>query len=136
MVGQLRGPGDRRGAAAGISEHNRTTASPPTWENAVARHDATYAAVCSPSYAPWSPSPRVPADDPSLTHPTGRLPGASRSSPSTPIPTTRSLLTGGTLARAAAEGHRVVLVTATCGERGLAGAATAPAPSWPAPEPS
>jgi LmbE family N-acetylglucosaminyl deacetylase len=29
---------------------------------------------------------------------------------------------GGTLARAAAEGHRVVLVTATCGERGLAGA--------------
>ena len=31
------------------------------------------------------------------------------------------LLTGGLLARAAAEGHRVVLVTATAGERGLAG---------------
>jgi LmbE family N-acetylglucosaminyl deacetylase len=31
------------------------------------------------------------------------------------------LLTGGTLAKAAAAGHRVVLVTATCGEQGLAG---------------
>ena len=30
------------------------------------------------------------------------------------------LLTGGTLARAAAEGHRVVLVTATAGGAGLA----------------
>ncbi len=38
-------------------------------------------------------------------------------------PDDESLLTGGTLARAAAEGHRVVLVTATDGERGLAGAA-------------
>lgn len=37
-------------------------------------------------------------------------------------PDDESLLTGGTLARAAAEGHRVVLVTATDGERGLAGA--------------
>lgn len=37
-------------------------------------------------------------------------------------PDDESLLTGGTLARAAAEGHRVVLVVATCGERGLAGA--------------
>jgi len=37
-------------------------------------------------------------------------------------PDDESLLTGGTLARAAAEGHRVVLVTATGGERGLAGA--------------
>ena len=36
-------------------------------------------------------------------------------------PDDESLLTGGTLARAAAEGHRVVLVVATCGERGLAG---------------
>ena len=36
-------------------------------------------------------------------------------------PDDESLLTGGTLARVAAEGHRVVLVTATCGERGLAG---------------
>jgi LmbE family N-acetylglucosaminyl deacetylase len=36
-------------------------------------------------------------------------------------PDDESLLTGGTLAKAAAEGHRVVLVTATCGERGLAG---------------
>ncbi len=36
-------------------------------------------------------------------------------------PDDESLLTGGTLARAAAEGHRVVLVTATSGERGLAG---------------
>jgi LmbE family N-acetylglucosaminyl deacetylase len=35
-------------------------------------------------------------------------------------PDDESLLTGGTLAKAAAEGHRVVLVTATCGERGLA----------------
>ena len=34
-------------------------------------------------------------------------------------PDDESLLTGGTLARAAAEGHRVVLVTATAGERGL-----------------
>ncbi|MDQ6641107.1 MAG: PIG-L family deacetylase [Actinomycetota bacterium] len=37
-------------------------------------------------------------------------------------PDDEALLTGGTLARAAAEGHRVVLVTATSGERGLAGA--------------
>jgi LmbE family N-acetylglucosaminyl deacetylase len=36
-------------------------------------------------------------------------------------PDDEALLTGGTLARAAAEGHRVVLVTATSGERGLAG---------------
>jgi LmbE family N-acetylglucosaminyl deacetylase len=36
-------------------------------------------------------------------------------------PDDESLLTGGTLAKAAAEGHRVVLVTATAGERGLAG---------------
>lgn len=37
-------------------------------------------------------------------------------------PDDEALLTGGTLARAAAEGHRVVLVTATRGELGLAGA--------------
>ena len=36
-------------------------------------------------------------------------------------PDDETLLTGGTLARAAAQGHRVVLVTATDGERGLAG---------------
>lgn len=36
-------------------------------------------------------------------------------------PDDESLLTGGTLAQASAEGHRVVLVTATDGERGLAG---------------
>lgn len=36
-------------------------------------------------------------------------------------PDDEALLTGGTLARAAADGHRVVLVTATVGERGLAG---------------
>ncbi len=36
-------------------------------------------------------------------------------------PDDESWLTGGTLARAASEGHRVVLVTATDGERGLAG---------------
>jgi LmbE family N-acetylglucosaminyl deacetylase len=35
-------------------------------------------------------------------------------------PDDESFLTGGTLARAAAEGHRVVLVTATAGGRGLA----------------
>jgi LmbE family N-acetylglucosaminyl deacetylase len=35
-------------------------------------------------------------------------------------PDDESLLTGGTLARCAAVGHRVVLVTATSGERGLA----------------
>ncbi|MCW2780890.1 MAG: LmbE family protein [Marmoricola sp.] len=35
-------------------------------------------------------------------------------------PDDESLLTGGTLARATAEGHRVVLVTATAGEAGLA----------------
>ncbi|MDR1999485.1 MAG: PIG-L family deacetylase [Frankiaceae bacterium] len=36
-------------------------------------------------------------------------------------PDDETLLTGGTLARAAAEGHRVVLVVATDGEAGLAG---------------
>lgn len=36
-------------------------------------------------------------------------------------PDDEALLTGGTLAKAAAQGHRVVLVTATGGERGLAG---------------
>jgi LmbE family N-acetylglucosaminyl deacetylase len=36
-------------------------------------------------------------------------------------PDDEALLTGGTLAQAAAQGHRVVLVTATCGELGLAG---------------
>lgn len=36
-------------------------------------------------------------------------------------PDDEALLTGGTLAKAAAEGHRVVLVTATPGEKGLAG---------------
>jgi LmbE family N-acetylglucosaminyl deacetylase len=36
-------------------------------------------------------------------------------------PDDEALLTGGLLARAVAEGHRVVLVTATAGERGLAG---------------
>ena len=35
-------------------------------------------------------------------------------------PDDEALLTGGTLARVAAEGHRVVLVTATAGEQGLA----------------
>jgi LmbE family N-acetylglucosaminyl deacetylase len=35
-------------------------------------------------------------------------------------PDDEALLTGGTLARAASEGHRVVLVTATAGEAGLA----------------
>jgi LmbE family N-acetylglucosaminyl deacetylase len=40
-------------------------------------------------------------------------------------PDDEALLTGGTLARAAAEGHRVVLVVATAGEAGLTG--TAPA---------
>jgi LmbE family N-acetylglucosaminyl deacetylase len=37
-------------------------------------------------------------------------------------PDDEALLTGGTLARAAAEGHRVVLVVATAGEAGLTGA--------------
>ena len=36
-------------------------------------------------------------------------------------PDDEALLTGGTLAKVAAQGHRVVLVTATCGELGLAG---------------
>jgi len=36
-------------------------------------------------------------------------------------PDDEALLTGGTIARAAAEGHRVVLVVATAGERGLTG---------------
>jgi LmbE family N-acetylglucosaminyl deacetylase len=35
-------------------------------------------------------------------------------------PDDEALMTGGTMARLAAEGHRVVLVTATAGERGLA----------------
>ena len=40
-------------------------------------------------------------------------------------PDDEALFTGGTLARLAAEGHRVVVVTATAGERGLAAAAPA-----------
>ena len=43
-------------------------------------------------------------------------------------PDDESLLTGGTLARSSAEGHRVVLVVATDGERGLAGAADGTGP--------
>lgn len=39
-------------------------------------------------------------------------------------PDDETLLTGGTLARAAAEGHRVVLVTATLGEAGLSAGGT------------
>jgi LmbE family N-acetylglucosaminyl deacetylase len=39
-------------------------------------------------------------------------------------PDDETLFTGGTLARAAAQGHRTVLVTATLGERGLTGDAT------------
>ncbi|MEV6924462.1 PIG-L family deacetylase [Dactylosporangium sp. NPDC051485] len=39
-------------------------------------------------------------------------------------PDDETLLTGGTLARAAAEGHRVVLVTATLGEAGLSAGPT------------
>src|SRR5947209_19692433 len=61
------------------------------------------------------------------------LPAASRPGHSTPAvrytlvafhahPDDEALFTGGTLARCAAEGHRVVLVTATAGERGLTGA--------------
>jgi LmbE family N-acetylglucosaminyl deacetylase len=42
-------------------------------------------------------------------------------------PDDEALLTGGTLARAAAAGHRVVLVTATGGEAGLADATPEPA---------
>ena len=42
----------------------------------------------------------------------------ARSSASTPIPTTRRSSTGGSMARAHAEGHRVVLVVATNGEHG------------------
>jgi LmbE family N-acetylglucosaminyl deacetylase len=38
-------------------------------------------------------------------------------------PDDEALLTGGTIARAVAEGHRVVLVVATAGERGLTGTA-------------
>ncbi len=38
-------------------------------------------------------------------------------------PDDEALLTAGTLARAAAEGHRVVLVVATAGEAGLAASA-------------
>ena len=41
-------------------------------------------------------------------------------------PDDEALLTGGTLARAAAEGHRVVLVVATAGEAGLASDAPGP----------
>src|SRR6195952_227274 len=40
-------------------------------------------------------------------------------------PDDEALLTGGSLARAAAEGHRVVLVVATDGEGGLPSASTA-----------
>ncbi|QWZ09988.1 PIG-L family deacetylase [Nocardioides panacis] len=44
-------------------------------------------------------------------------------------PDDETLLTGGLLARAARDGHRVVLVTATDGERGLAGAADGAGPA-------
>jgi LmbE family N-acetylglucosaminyl deacetylase len=44
-------------------------------------------------------------------------------------PDDESFLTGGTLAKAAADGHRVVLVTATDGERGLAAAADGQGPA-------
>lgn len=48
-------------------------------------------------------------------------------------PDDEALLTGGTLARAAAEGHRVVLVTATLGEAGLtSGHDASPVPAPPA----
>jgi LmbE family N-acetylglucosaminyl deacetylase len=43
-------------------------------------------------------------------------------------PDDEALFTAGTLARAAAEGHRVVLVTATAGEAGLADATYSPGP--------
>ena len=43
-------------------------------------------------------------------------------------PDDEALLTGGTLARAAAEGHRVVLVTATAGEAGLSDESRQPGP--------
>src|SRR6185369_10070105 len=41
-------------------------------------------------------------------------------------PDDEALLTAGTLARAAAEGHRVTLVVATAGEAGLAGQPVGP----------
>ena len=44
-------------------------------------------------------------------------------------PDDETLLTGGLLARAARDGHRVVLVTATDGERGLAGPADGAGPA-------
>ena len=44
-------------------------------------------------------------------------------------PDDEALLTGGTLARAAAEGHRVVIVVATAGEAGLTGTLPPGAPS-------
>src|SRR5947208_12803701 len=40
-------------------------------------------------------------------------------------PDDEALFTGGTLARCSAEGHRVVVVTATAGELGLTGAGAA-----------
>lgn len=57
------------------------------------------------------------------TSPSGRGDGADRYTLVTfhAHPDDEAFLTGGTLAKAAAEGHRVVLVTATSGERGLAG---------------
>lgn len=63
------------------------------------------------------------------------MPAASAGRDSTPAapytlvslhahPDDEALFTGGTLARCSAEGHRVVLVVATAGERGLTGGAT------------
>ena len=52
-----------------------------------------------------------------MTHPPGRFTLVAFHA----HPDDEALLTGGTLAKAAAAGHRVVLVTATCGEQGLAG---------------
>ena len=105
------------GSGDWISEHNRTVASDLTWARALVAHERLYARAAR------------------------RRDGAGAMSPGRPDrftlvafhahPDDEVLLTGGLLARAAAEGHRVVLVTATAGERGLAGRRTAPAPTWP-----
>ena len=76
-------------------------------------------ALAGPARGDLRPRPRAPArgGDGVMTHSGERFTLVSFHA----HPDDEALLTGGLLARAAAEGHRVVLVTATAGERGLTG---------------
>ena len=107
---------DRAGAAV-IEAHNRVAPRDLDWPAASARALDGYARAA-----------RIAAAAPARAAHRGRpVSGASAapSSPSTRTPTTRRCSPAGTLARLAAEGHRVVLVVATAGEAGLASRAHA-----------